>query len=303
MSMISIVVNIYNMRREAARTLYTLSHQYQRDIKSSEYEVIVVENGSTDPVGKKFVERYGNNFHYIDMSSKSHPSPVNAINEAVSIAKGKSIGIILDGARMATPRLLAAARDALRINPKAVACTLAWHLGNEHQSISASKGYSQQSEDLMLESLEWEIDGYRLFDRAAWAFSNPEGHFGFLAESCATFLSKCLFDSIQGYDPAFVLPGGGYANLDFFKRCCEAEGANVILLAGEGTFHQYHGGATTGPLAAEYGTHASNEYQSIRGHHYNPPQISPTFFGRFDPHILPWLRRSLECTLYKMPAQ
>jgi endo-alpha-1,4-polygalactosaminidase (GH114 family) len=49
--MISIIVNLYNMRREAARTLFTLSQRYQRDVQTSDYEVIVVENGSIEPVG------------------------------------------------------------------------------------------------------------------------------------------------------------------------------------------------------------------------------------------------------------
>ena len=293
--MISIVVNLFNMRREAVRTLYTLSDQYQRNIKPSEYEVIVVENGSSDPVGKDFVERYGSNFRYIDLGAESRPSPVSAVNLAVGEARGEAVGIILDGARMVSPGLVAGARDALQFSPLAVVCTLAWHLGDEHQSISALKGYSQQSEDRLLESIDWASDGYRLFGRAAWAFSNPKGHFGFLAESCATFVSKSLFNAVQGYDQAFALPGGGYANLDFFKRCCELEGTKVILLAGEGTFHQYHSGATTGPSAPEYGVRAAEEYRAIRGTSYSPPQISPIFFGAFNSHVLPWLSKSLDC--------
>ena len=45
---LSVVVVVYNMRREAMRTLQSLSRQYQRDIDDVRYEVIVVENGS-DP--------------------------------------------------------------------------------------------------------------------------------------------------------------------------------------------------------------------------------------------------------------
>lgn len=291
--MISIIVNLYNMRREAARTLFSLSTQYQSGVKFSDYEVIVVDNGSTEPVGQAFVESFGSNFHYIHLTTDAHPSPVYAVNLAVSKARGDTLGIILDGARMVSPGLIAGARDALLLGPQILVCTLAWHLGEEHQSISSSKGYSQQTEDLLLDVLDWKNDGYRLFGRAAWAFSNPKGHFGFLAESCATFLSKRLFEAIQGYDKSFVLPGGGYANLDFFKRCCEWEGVRTVLLAGEGTFHQYHGGATTGQSASEYGILASEEYKAIRGTGYTPPQISPIFFGQLNPHVLPWLQKSL----------
>lgn len=292
--MISIVVNMYNMRREAARTLYSLSCRYQQGISADEYEVIVVENGSTDPLGKAFVERHGCNFRYRDFGGEALPSPVRAVNQAIKEARGDSVGILLDGARMASPGLLAAARDGLRIAPKAVVGTLAWHLGEEHQSLSAAKGYNQSVEDDLLASLGWQVDGYQLFCRAAWGFSNPAGHFGFLAESCATFLSRELYEVVGGYDAAFALPGGGYTNLDFFKRCCETEGVTFVLLAGEGTFHQYHGGATTGLAAADYGPRAAEEYRSIRGCDYRPPSLNPVFFGTIAPQVLPWLRKSIE---------
>ena len=292
--MISVIVIIYNMRREAARTLYSLSCQYQNGITQDEYEVIVVENGSSEPIGKSIVESYGRNFRYIDMGSNALPSPVLAVNLAINEARGDFVGIVLDGARMATPGLLATARDGLLIAPRSLVGTMAWHLGDEHQSVSSANGYSQSVEDDILTSLDWQSDGYRLFSRAAWAFSNPTGHFGFLAESCATFLGRELYEAIGGYDAAFALPGGGYANLDFFKRCCEADGVKFVVLVGEGTFHQYHGGATTGLAAADYGSRAVDEYRCIRGCSYLPPSLNPLYFGTIKLQVLPWIRKSIE---------
>lgn len=292
--MISVIVNIYNMRREAVRTLFSLSCKYQQGITSDEYEVIVVENGSSDPVGKPFVESHGINFRYLDLGINAQPSPVYAVNLAIKESKGDFIGIVLDGARMATPGLLAAARDSLRIAPQTLVGSLAWHLGDEHQSISSIKGYSANVEDDILTRLDWQANGYRLFSRAAWAFSNPTGHFGkILAESSATFLSRELYKVVGGYDSAFALPGGGYANLDFFKRCCETEGVKFVLLIGEGTFHQYHGGATTSPTATDYGKRAREEYRSIRGLDYQPPLLNPIFFGAIAPQVLPWITKSI----------
>jgi len=43
---VSVVVVIYNMAREAPRTLHSLSAAYQRHIDADDYEVIVVDNGS-----------------------------------------------------------------------------------------------------------------------------------------------------------------------------------------------------------------------------------------------------------------
>jgi len=41
------------------------------------------------------------------------------------------------------------------------------------------------------------------------------------------------------------MPGGGYANLEFYERVGGAPGVNVVTLLGEGSFHQVHGGTTT----------------------------------------------------------
>lgn len=297
--MISVIVNLYNMRREARRTLHSLSCDYQLGITPDEYEVIVVENGSSEPVGAAFVESFGPQFHYLDMGSEAMPSPVHAVNRAVREARGDFVGIILDGARMCSPGVLSAARDALRTAPRAVVGTIAWHLGDEHQSIASRRGYTQEVEDEMLAELDWQADGYRLFRRAAWAFSNPSGHFGFIAESCATFMSRETYEVVGGYDEAFALPGGGYANLDFFKRCCALDGSTFILLAGEGTFHQYHGGATTGVDATTYGSRAAQEYLSIRGGAYLPPALSPLLFGTINSEVLRWFGKSIEERLHQ----
>ena len=47
---LSVVVVAYNMTRELKRTLYSLSPKFQRDVKAQDYEVIVVDNGSTLPL-------------------------------------------------------------------------------------------------------------------------------------------------------------------------------------------------------------------------------------------------------------
>lgn len=47
---LSVIAIFHNMRREASRTLRTLAQPYQLDVDTSEYEVIVVDNGSTEPL-------------------------------------------------------------------------------------------------------------------------------------------------------------------------------------------------------------------------------------------------------------
>src|SRR5262249_1257950 len=61
---LSVVVVFYNMRREAARTLHSLSRTYQQDIGDLDYEVIAVENGSAPDqrLDEDFVRSFGPEF-------------------------------------------------------------------------------------------------------------------------------------------------------------------------------------------------------------------------------------------------
>ena len=69
---LSVVVVFYNMRREAARTLHSLSRAYQEGIDDLDYEVLVVENGSDDDqkLGEEFVESFGPEFRYLDLGAE-----------------------------------------------------------------------------------------------------------------------------------------------------------------------------------------------------------------------------------------
>ena len=90
---LSVIVVLYNMQREASRTLYTLSSIYQKGSNENEYEVIVVDNGSLIPIEETFVKSFGANFHLIRF--KPSPSPAAAINNAVSMSHGNLVMICI----------------------------------------------------------------------------------------------------------------------------------------------------------------------------------------------------------------
>jgi GT2 family glycosyltransferase len=51
---LSVIVVCFNMFREAQRTLYSLSSTYQRHVEPSDYQVIVIDNGSRVKVPEGF---------------------------------------------------------------------------------------------------------------------------------------------------------------------------------------------------------------------------------------------------------
>ena len=47
------------------------------------------------------------------------------------------------------------------------------------------------------------------------------------------------------------MPGGGLVNLDFYTRASLRSDVELVQILGEGTFHQFHGGAMTGKKTQE----------------------------------------------------
>jgi len=229
-------------------------------------------------------------------------SPVPAINQALEQARGEVIGVFIDGARMASPGMLAAAIKASRLHPRAVVGTLAFHLGSDVQMRSVLAGYNQAVEDRLLAASGWEEDPYRLFDISVFAGSSAHGWLVTPSETNALFLHRQLWSEIGGFEPRFVAAGGGLANLDIWRRLCEDPANEVLLLFGEATFHQVHGGvATNAPTSPWDDFHA--EYMAIRGHPYAAPTVTPQLFGKPHPRILASLETSTRRARGEVPAR
>ncbi len=276
----SIVVIAYNMGRELPRTLHSLSRKYQQNITDLNYEVIVVDNGSREPVSAQMLSACGEEFRLIRIDDAS-PSPGEAVNIAGAGARGKSLGILVDGARMLTPGILAWARQALRFRPRSVASVLGFHLGPAQQRLASLQGYNQHIEDQLLARICWPEDGYRLFEISSLAGSSRYGWQGPMAESNCLFLPRSLFEQVNGFDTRFTSAGGGLINLDFYKRVCEAGQVELVYLVGEGCFHQIHGGVTTGDTQTKALSYDQLciEYQSIVGCVHQAPSNPPLLLG------------------------
>ena len=153
--------------------------------------------------------------------------------------------MIVDGARLASPGLLDAAQRADCAYPRSVVTAPAWHLGPALHAQAEASGYDRQAEDRLLDDAGWEDDGYTLFGVSTPAASSARGLFGPMGESSSLFLRRGVWDELGGLDERFDLPGGGLVNHDLYLRACSLPDIQLVVLLGEGTFHQLHGGAAT----------------------------------------------------------
>jgi glycosyltransferase involved in cell wall biosynthesis len=274
---LSVVLIGYNMARELPRTIRSLSPDMQRDIDPQDYEAILIDNGSTQDVDETGLRRIfpGLVFHRF---ANATASPAAAINFGLTLARGDLIGVMIDGARMASPGLLAKALAASRLHARPMIGTLAFHLGPSVQMESIKHGYDQVVEDALLAQSGWEDDGYRLFSISTFAGSSAGGWFELPTESNAIFLLAEHWRALEGFDERFVTPGGGLVNLDVWSRICGDPGGELVILLGEATFHQVHGGIATNNLCPPHEVF-HDEYVRIRGRPYTRPTRYPLYFG------------------------
>jgi len=293
---LSVVVVVHNMAREAPRTLYSLSAAYQRNIAAEDYKVIVVDNGSTPPFDAKVIDGLAGNFRLLRLDP-APPSPVRAINRGLAEARGEIVGVMIDGARIATPGLLHFARSGVELYPRAAAVTLGWYLGRDLQRWSMEAGYNQQREDEMLASIGWPGDGYRLFEIGAFDEGSVDGWFSQIDETNALFMSRESWDLLGGVDERFDARGGGYVNSDTLTRALELPDSELVVLLGEATFHQVHGGIAKNQsyrsLAGSLDKWAA-QYHAIRKRPLRAPSpINRTYIGSLPDAVLPHLARSI----------
>jgi hypothetical protein len=296
---LSVIVVAYAMPEQLDRTLYSLSLDYQHSVVNADYEVIVVENTSERNLGEARATAHRGQFRYFERE-EAEPTPIHAINFGAEQAKGDFVAIMIDGARMITPGVVAWTLAGLNLYDESVICVPGYHLGSELQQIAARKGYNEDDEARLLASIGWPEDGYRLFDISCSAGTSAGGFFKPIGESNCIAMSRALFHQLGGFDAAFRQRGGGLVNMDFYKRALETKDTQLVILPGEGSFHQFHKGETTGKpdINRDQLLHDMQaEYVELRGERFSPPEKRATFLGPVPDSALRYLRRGAESVM------
>jgi hypothetical protein len=282
---LSIVVILYNMRREAQRTLHSLSCSYQQGVRPSDYDVHVVENGSSEPVDAAFIRSFGPNFYYHRLTDPP-PSPAFALNYGVAGSRGEFVGLMIDGAHLLTSRVVNHTLQLVRSVRRPIIAVRRFYLGPGQQPETVERGYNQTVEDDLLARIGWPGQPDRLFEIGAFMGKKRPGWFGRFWESNCLFMPRRVFRAIGGCDERFDYPGGGFLNLDIFRQAVDYPGTRLYVLLGEGSFHQVHGGTTTNRAPAEVERQLDEyhaQYEAIRGQPYCVPRVDMEFFGALHP--------------------
>jgi hypothetical protein len=117
--------------------------------------------------------------------------------------------------------------------------------------------------------------------------ANAGGFLGPVNESCCLVLPRSLWNEAGGVDERFDIAGGGLVNLDLFSRLVALPDSQLVVLLGEGSFHQVHGGAATKPGVDHTPWH--EQYHALRGGPYTPPTVEPVYYGALTEPARRWL--------------
>ena len=291
---LSVIVVVYDMPVQAMNTIASLSPAHQQGVYPHDYEIVVVENASDRMQNEAEVQRLAPNVRYL-VNLEPGESPVSAVNAGARAARGRVIAVMVDGARLVTPGVVRLILAAQSLADTPVVSVPGYHLGSRLHQEAVADGYTADQEQTALAELGWREDGYRLFDMAVPSASCSDGYLLPIGESNCIAVPRQLFTALGGFDEGFRSMGGGYVNLDFYRRAVDR--GTLILLPGEGTFHQFHGGATTGAPGVDRDALLDEmraEYERLRGEVFGPPGQAPLLLGTIPPSALPFLQNSVQ---------
>jgi hypothetical protein len=293
MTQISVVVVVHRMRRQAMNTLWSLSTAYQQGVRAADYEVVVVENRSDEVLDSGVVEALPGRFRYL-VRDEPGVSPAAAINTALAMTQGPIIGLMIDGARLLTPGVLKHALMAYRLDEGAVVAVPGYQLGPAMQHLDST--YTEETDRRLLAEVGWPASGYGVFQVSSMSWANRRGFLRPYIECNCLFLPRQTLRDLGDADERFDLPGGGALNLFLYRQAVMHPRSRLVVLPGEGSVHQVHGGVTTTAQADRDALLAQIKAQldAILGEPFSSPTVEPLLLGTLPPEMAPFLDYSAE---------
>lgn len=291
---VSVILIGYSMSQQLENTLLSLAPDYQQGVDSDDYEVIVIENSSSDNLSAEKVAALPDNFRYL-LRAETAVSPVYAVNEGFAMCRAPFICLMIDGARMVSPGIIRTALQAYAISKNAIVAIPGYHLGQEEQHLVAGQQDQAAYESQLLASVDWQSDGYELFSISTFSGANRQGYLNPIMECNCLFASTENFAAIGHANTDFQLPGGGSINLHMYRSLGMLPGSEFYVLPGEGSFHQYHGGVTTSSYEKREADIVEHKVQlhSFWPGGFHSLRRDAALLGRVPPQALPFLSDSL----------
>ncbi len=275
---LTLIIAYYNIPKHIERTLMSCAPKYQRAAKDK-IEVIIADNGSTEPLPKNLQKRFP--FVSKIIRTEGRPSPVFALNEAIKHAKFNMVGLMIDGAHLLSPGIFRNTRDIAQLYARPVINVPQYYFGNVSQNLNP-KLNAWDRETWWLNRLNWPEQGYALFRQALFPGENISKSRSDAIESNCLIARRVVYDECGAFDERFDEAGAGFANLEMFTRLTNHKDNTYVMFPGEGSFHQDHDGTTTRKSPEERDIMVQEyreKYTQITGVETLPNVRSPMMYG------------------------
>ena len=146
------------------------------------------------------------------------PSPAPALNRGIADRRGRAVALMIDGAHVLTPGVLRfgdARPDDLRARGRRRRSS--GTSGRASRTRRSPRATTASYEDRLFEQIDWPTDGYRLFDDRP-LHRRPRLVRRAVGEQLHLRAARRCSSRSGLMDESFSMPGGGFANLDFFER-------------------------------------------------------------------------------------
>ena len=257
-SFVSIVIPTFKHGWELNCVLKSLTI-CQKDIKKDDYEIVIINDEPEDPFvlnAAKIHFDAGYNIRYIHNPVEEQHGIKNAGRSgnigARMYAKGDLLILMVDSARIVTPRAIARTKNTFEeFGPDVCTTVMPYHIGKYYFDKSWTV---KQCRDLM-EKIKWWEDPYKLKNHCADTYISKTGR---VNESTFHGITKENFIKVGGWNEAFT--GWGLHNIDLWRRCVYPQppdgssqedgvagkwgkiglGLTPLILEGEATYHIHH---------------------------------------------------------------